>query len=742
MNRDIEQFNNYTKKCFKEDPPPCRCLCPFRLDIRSFTGKIARGNFDSAYREYRNAVVFPEIVSRICPAPCGPVCVRVKNGEAAVSIPGLEKACLEYSSDRKNIRYDLPQKKNSIAVIGAGPGGLACALKLASRNFPVTVFFREAEWGGSLSGSAAASVYHEEIEAAFSGLAVDFRQGVTIKDIGPLFEEGFSAVYIATGRDGESFGAADDVDMNSLGSGTPGVFIGGEVLGVSAAEAIEHGARASRSIEKFLQTGAMDGIPETYENWPVNERYYRSIPESPYAGTEDKECAVIEAKRCADCECSACIDVCPMLKSTKRTPKKIAADVTTTINKVEQQTRRIANRLINACNLCGLCAEVCPADVAMGECMQEARKALFKQGGMPPVFHDYYLRDLDHALSDESYFEHGAGKYMFFPGCQTGASCPDYVIKPYGAMLEKEPETAILVTCCGAPAEWAGDEGRSDELIEKIKSVWEAAGRPVLVCSCMTCRNRLMEKLPDIPVITYFEWMDHAGVSENGTPGHEALYVFDPCAARYADGACGAVRNLLSKGGQDHTSGEMSGVLAECCGYGGHIYASNPGLYDEIVTARISESELPYLVYCSNCRDAFAAQGKRCMHIFDVLFVTDESGRAAPGIGERHQNRRVVKRKLESMCHGRNDSEENEAESPGLDIPEDIALKMERELLSVSDVMGIITGAESTNIKLYDEESGHYIAHGGVGVCTCWVVYDEKQVINIYTHRMRAAEEV
>ena len=737
MDRDIEKYNNYIKKCFKEDPPPCRCVCPFKLDVRSFTGKISRGNFDSAYREYRNAVVFPKIVSRICTAPCGPVCVREKNGEAAVSIPGLEAACIEFSTDRKNIRYDLPRKKNSIAVIGAGPSGLACALKLASRSFPVTIIFGETEWGGCLSQTSASGVYRGEIESAFKGLSFELRANTIIREIEPLFEEGFSAVYIATGKGGETFGAAVSVDPDSLGSNMKGVFIGGEVLGASAVEAIEHGTRASRSIEKFLQTGAMDGIPETYENWPVNDQYYRSIPEYASVDVNNKESAVAEAERCSACECSACIEVCPMLKSTKRTPKKIAADVTTTINKIEQQTRRIANRLINACNLCGLCAEVCPADVDMGGCLLEARKELFKQGGMPQVFHDYYNRDLDHALSDESYFEYCKGKYLFFPGCQTGASCPEYVLKPYSAMLENEKDTGILVTCCGAPAEWAGDEKRSDELLKEIKDVWEKSGRPTFVCSCMTCRNRILEKLPEIPVITYFEWIDSIGIHESTKYSAKELYVFDPCASRYADEACTAVRNLLYKGGL--TFG--SGVMTECCGYGGHIYASNPDLYDEIVESRVSESELPYLVYCSNCRDAFAAQGKQCLHIFDVLFETDDGMRRAPRIDERRQNRRTVKRKLELLLNKKTYDAEQTNTISKLIISDEIALKMERELLSEKDVMNIIGNAENTNIKLYDAESGHYIAHGSIGVYTCWVIYDEKQIVNIYTHRLRAEEE-
>jgi len=287
-------------------------------------------------------------------------------------------------------------------------------------------------------------------------------------------------------------------------------------------------------------------------------------------------------------------------------------------------------------------------------------------------------------------------------------------------------------------------------------------------------------------LISFFEWLDQSGADVSGTgvsgtgvsgtgaeagPG-EPFYLFDPCAARDNSGAREAVRNLLGKAAVPFETGKMSGELAECCGYGGHIYASNPDLYGKVVGLRTAESELPYVVYCSNCRDAFAASGKQCSHIFDVIYGASDGGREAPRIAERRMNRRACASGVYNLAQKRQDIQPfdapGEPDTPGahgapgapdapgdpdtgtsllcpLLYPDDLGRKMERQLISIEDVQNIIIEAEDTDVKHYDAETGRSIAHGAVGVSTCWVVYEEKNgefnLINVYSHRMKAVEE-
>ena len=86
---EIEDFKEYTAKCFQGTDAPCMAVCPLKVDVRSVIDKVQKGNFSAAYRAYRNQVLFPGIVSRICEQPCRAVCVRRRVDKA------VEMRCIE-----------------------------------------------------------------------------------------------------------------------------------------------------------------------------------------------------------------------------------------------------------------------------------------------------------------------------------------------------------------------------------------------------------------------------------------------------------------------------------------------------------------------------------------------------------------------------------------------------------------------------------------------------------------------
>jgi glutamate synthase (NADPH/NADH) small chain len=75
----------------------------------------------------------------------------------------------------------------------------------------------------------------------------------------------------------------------------------------------------------------------------------------------------------------------------------------------------------------------------------------------------------------------------------------------------------------------------------------------------------------------------------------------------------------------------------------------NPALADKTVTRRASESDADFVTYCAMCRDRFAHQGKRAIHILDLVFaaaVPIQPYAADPGFSQRQENRARLKTQL------------------------------------------------------------------------------------------------
>ena len=171
----LEEATAYTARCFHGEPASCSYACPFHLDIRSFLEKVGNGKWASAYKALRNATVFPSIVSALCDQPCRAHCQRTLLGDEAIALRDLEAACLRYTKNRKPESYAIPPKDKRIAVIGAGIAGLSCALNLAQKKFPVTVFEKESGWGGALRRHPRFAEFDADIALQFSAVKVAFR---------------------------------------------------------------------------------------------------------------------------------------------------------------------------------------------------------------------------------------------------------------------------------------------------------------------------------------------------------------------------------------------------------------------------------------------------------------------------------------------------------------------------------------------------------------------------------------
>lgn len=200
----------------------CREGCPVHTDAGGYVRAIAEGRLADAYRIARAPNPFASVCGRICAAPCEASCRRTAIDEA-VAIRALKRfACERHGVESEAFdRSLLPARRPTpggrvrrVAVVGAGPAGLACAHDLALLGYAVTVLEASAVPGGMLAlGIPEYRLPRRLVQAEIQvilDLGVELRTAQRLgRDflLPDLFVQGFEAVFLGIGAQrGRSLG--------------------------------------------------------------------------------------------------------------------------------------------------------------------------------------------------------------------------------------------------------------------------------------------------------------------------------------------------------------------------------------------------------------------------------------------------------------------------------------------------------------------------------------------------------
>ncbi len=149
---DEDTVRAQASRCIQCPNPLCMTGCPLANRIPEWLGLAAEGRFLEAAAISGMTSNMPEICSRVCPQErlCEGACILNAKGDP-VSIGAVEKFINEYAFAHDAVHgARVPWNGRRVAVVGAGPGGIACADELAKRGYSVTVFEAMALAGGLL----------------------------------------------------------------------------------------------------------------------------------------------------------------------------------------------------------------------------------------------------------------------------------------------------------------------------------------------------------------------------------------------------------------------------------------------------------------------------------------------------------------------------------------------------------------------------------------------------------------
>jgi ferredoxin len=312
---------------------PCQMGCPAHMNIPQMIRQIAAGDLSGAIATVKWDIALPAVLGRICPAPCEKACRRRQHDEA-VSICLLKRyvADVDLQLPAPYLPTRAAGRGKRVAIVGAGPAGLAAAYYLQQGGFECTIFDDHEEPGGMLRYGVPEANLPRDVLAAeiaqIQKLGVTFRLGTRVGVDVSMDEirRQFDAIFIGTGEwkpgDAEVLEIAVSpegikIDNQTNATSVPGIFAGGDATRKRrlAVRAVADGKEAAESIRQYLAGGQVTGRPKTFNSRmgklddaemqiflgsasPAD----RQKPSGDTGGfTPEEACA--EALRCLHCDC-------------------------------------------------------------------------------------------------------------------------------------------------------------------------------------------------------------------------------------------------------------------------------------------------------------------------------------------------------------------------------------------------------------------------------------------------------
>lgn len=251
-------------RCYFCFDAPCMTACPTSIDIPQFIREIQGGHAESAAKTILEQNILGGMCARVCPTEtlCEEVCVREVAEGKPVEIGRLQRYATDMLMERDVHPFTRATATGKrVAVVGAGPAGLAAAHRLAMHGHEVTVYEAKAKAGGLNEFGIAAYKSTNDFAARevewllqIGGISIEYGRGLGMGLTLEALQSDFDAVFLSVGLQGvnalraegeDKDGVRDAVDfiaelrqaedLTALPVGRNVVVIGGGMTAVDAA---------------------------------------------------------------------------------------------------------------------------------------------------------------------------------------------------------------------------------------------------------------------------------------------------------------------------------------------------------------------------------------------------------------------------------------------------------------------------------------------------------------------------
>jgi glutamate synthase (NADPH/NADH) small chain len=205
--RSVPELREQGARCMECGVPFCHNGCPLGNLIPDWNDLVYRDRWQDAIRQLHATNNFPEFTGRLCPAPCEAACTLEINEGDAVTIKQIEHAIIDRAWAEGWVKPQPPAVETGcrVAVVGAGPAGMAAAQQLRRAGHAVVLFERDEAAGGLVRfGVPEFKIEKATVQRRVDQLVaegVELRCGVEVgRDVTPeQLREEFDAVVLCTG---------------------------------------------------------------------------------------------------------------------------------------------------------------------------------------------------------------------------------------------------------------------------------------------------------------------------------------------------------------------------------------------------------------------------------------------------------------------------------------------------------------------------------------------------------------